>query len=83
MHFHTLCKVEPGEDTINIRTANIKGTFFTKKTIFFWKQHTKSLFTFCQRIKKRRKQVATYRPALIILKISNIMTKAQLISITL
>lgn len=37
MLFNTLCKVEPGEDTINIRTANINGTFFTKKSNIFQK----------------------------------------------
>lgn len=83
MHFYTLCKVEPGEDTTNIRTANIKGTFFTKKNDIFQKSYTKSQFTFCQRIKKRHKQTGTHRRALIILKISDIMAKARFISITL
>ena len=35
LFFYTLCNVEPGEDTINIRITNINGTFFYLKTIFF------------------------------------------------
>ncbi len=68
--FYTLCNVEPGEDTINIRTANIKGTFFYSKTIFFQSRRKKGCFTFCQRRKKNLKQVATHSPTLIVIKIS-------------
>ena len=49
--FYTLCNVEPGEDTINIQIANIKGTFFYSKTIFFQTWCQKYGFTFCQRMK--------------------------------
>jgi hypothetical protein len=56
MHFHTLCKVEPGEDTTNIRTANIKGTFFTKKKRYFSKiVHKKPIYI----LSKNKKETQT------------------------
>ena len=50
--FYTLCNVEPGEDTINIRTVNIKGTFFYSKTIFFQSRRKKAVLHFVKEEKR-------------------------------
>ena len=54
-HLCTLCKLETGEDTINIHTANINGTFFYPKTLFFQTKCPKVQFTFCQQQKRLTK----------------------------